>query len=571
LVDSLYRISRLTSETDDVRQALWVVVDALFRLLPASSASIGLIDPDTNRLSIEVHRGLPAECVQTRLAPGEGITGQVALRGEPLLVGDVASEPNYVAVREGVRCEMAAPMVVRNLSSAEIEGTVVGVVNVDAEAPMAFNETDLKLLTVLTNEATRVVARLWHIRQLREKTTQLETLIGAGRQLVRKREAANVLAALAEDARRLVRCRRCAIFVLEPQNGELRLQTITGPGATPAPGEAAISLEDSALGVAVRRRKQVDVLDLAYTEEHHFVRLVQEDGLKSMLATPIVYEREVLGVLNVYTETRHRFSNDERRLLQSLASLGASALQNAHLYGRVFASEEAVRKNERLTTLGMLSAEIAHEIRNPLTVIKLLFDSLELEFGDGDPRNQDVAVIAERLNHLEEIVGRVLEFGRSRTGMHSRYNLAALIDETLLLVRPKLEQSNIQATVEHVDKDLTVNAHKGQIQQVLLNLTMNALQAMPEGGTLLLRTFAGEGSARVPRAVVEIVDTGTGVPEHLRGRIFESFLTGRSEGTGLGLAISKQIMKAHRGSLDLIETGPAGTRFRFFLPAVTSD
>ena len=476
LVDSLYRISRLISETDDVRQALNVVVDELFRRLPASSASISLIDPDSNLLSIEVSRGLPVESSDTRLVLGQGITGQVALHGEPLLVGDVLGDSNYVAVREGIRSEMAAPMIVRTLGSSRMEETVVGVVNVDSEEPHAFSETDLKLLTVLTNEATRVLARLWHIRQLREKTSQLETLIGAGRQLVRKREAANVLDALAEDARRLVRCRRCAIFVLEPDRETLRMQCIKGPGVAPTAGEQRLALEDSALGVAVRRRKQIDVSDLAYTEEHHFVNVVQHDGLQSMLSTPIVYDREVLGVLNVYTDVRHRFSNDERLLLQSLASLGAAALQNARLYARVFASEEAVRKNERLTTLGMLSAEIAHEIRNPLTVIKLLFDSLDLSFGDADPRTRDVAVITERINHLEEIVGRVLDFGRSRTGMHARYELAQLVEDTLVLVRPKLEQSGITASVDHQGSPLTVDVQKGQIQQVLLNLAMNALQ-----------------------------------------------------------------------------------------------
>ncbi len=575
LVDSLYRISRLTSETDDVRQALTVVVDELFRRLPASSASIALVDPTTRLLCIEVCHGLPEAVLGTHLALGQGVTGMVALHGEPRLVADVTKDPNYVALRDDIRCEMAAPMRVRSLEFAEVEETVVGVVNVDSTEPNAFTENDLKLLTILTNEASRMVARLWHIRQLREKSLQLETLIGAGRQLVRKRETSTVLTTLAEDARRLVKCRIAAIFLLDPELQVLQLATLRGHPDRVSPIEATVRLADSVLGSAVSRRKQVDVLDLRQTEEHHFVSLVQNEGLQSMLATPIVYEKEVLGVLNVYTENRHRFSNDERRLLQSLASLGAAALQNARLYSRVFTSEEAVRKNERLTTLGMLSAEIAHEIRNPLTVIKLLFESLDLEFAEHDPRIKDLAVITERINHLEEIVGRVLEFGRSRTGLHARYRLADLVDDALLLVRPKLDQCRVVAVVEHHQPAMMVEAHKGQFQQVLLNLILNAVQAMPEGGSLQLKTYPAPASAHAhppgnaptePSAILELRDTGTGIPDGLRGRIFESFLTGRAGGTGLGLSIAKQIMKGHRGDLELVDTAPTGTCFRVTLP-----
>src|SRR5262249_11535622 len=126
---------------------------------------------------------------------------------------------------------------------------------------------------------------------------------------------------------------------------------------------------------------------------------------------------------------------------------------------RVFHSEESLRKNERLTTLGLLAAEIAHEIRNPLTVLKLLHGGLGLQFPKGDPRSTDVRVIAEKLDQLEAIVTRVLSFGQSSGGLHTRVSLAEIVDDTLLLVRLKLAQAKVSARFLHSPQPLVVDGH----------------------------------------------------------------------------------------------------------------
>ena len=161
-------------------------------------------------------------------------------------------------------------------------------------------------------------------------------------------------------------------------------------------------------------------------------------------------------MLAVFSGTVHRFDNDEKRLCTALAGLGAVALQNARLYARVFQSEDVLRKNERLTTLGLLAAEIAHEIRNPLTVIKLLYGYLNLDFPEGDPRRTDVRLIAEKLDQLEAIVTRVLGFAKGSSSLHSRWSLADIVYDTLLLVRLKLAQGKIEVvraiTVKQVER-----------------------------------------------------------------------------------------------------------------------
>ncbi len=556
VLDSLYRISSLVSQTEDPREALELIIDNLIETLGASSASIALINPDSSQLEIEVYKGLPKSSEEIKLTLGHGVTGWVALHGEPVLIEDVRFDPRYITLKQSIRSELAAPMI--------LEGLTVGVVNVDSERIAAFNEEDLKLLVLLTSEATKVVSRLWLINQLKEKADQLQALISAGQHLVATRDQATLLRGITREARHLINCRYCAIYLLTPDKKRLQLQALEGPGGS-VEYEEEIEPGQSAIGVALKRNKQVSVVDLPRTEEHHFVDLVQRDGLCSMLSTPIVVEKEVVGVLNAYTTTTHRFNNDEKRSFATLASLGSVAMENSRLYSRVFTSEESLRRNERLTTLGLLAAEIAHEIRNPLTVIKLLFESLGLDFEQDDPRTQDVAIIGEKIVQLEEIVSRVLHFGRSRSEMHSRQNLKQLIEETLILLRLKLEQSKVHLVYTPPTKPLWVEVHKGQIQQVILNLILNAVQAMPKGGVITVALERNDTGSR-PTASVFIKDDGKGIPESIRERIFESFLTGKSDGTGLGLSISRQILKSHRGELELLSTGDEGTIFRFMLP-----
>jgi len=279
----------------------------------------------------------------------------------------------------------------------------------------------------------------------------------------------------------------------------------------------------------------------------------------------MLLEGEVIGVLAIFTERIRLFDNDEKRLCSGLASLGAVALQNSRLYGRVFASEESLRKNERLTTLGLLAAEIAHEIRNPLTVLKLLHGGLDLEFAEGDPRRTDVRVIGEKLDQLEAIVTRVLNFAKAPSSLHSRHQVAEIVGDTLVLIRLKLAQSNVKVSFEPPAQSIVVEGHKGQLQQVVLNLLINSLQAMPEGGGITIR-LGSEARGPASYAVLDVEDTGSGIPDAVQGRIFDSFLTGRSDGTGLGLAIAKRVLQGHNGDIQLVSSSPSGTTLRITLP-----
>ena len=359
-------------------------------------------------------------------------------------------------------------------------------------------------------------------------------------------------------------CKACAIFMTSEDGSKLHLETLSGLREDLDYTEE-LDLGDSAIGVAIARCKQVEVGNLPRTEEHHFTPLIQDANLVSLLATPIITEGNAIGILNAYTDSSHRFNNDEKRLMGALAGLGGVAIQNARLYSRIFATEESLRHNERLITLGLLTAEIAHEIRNPLTVVKLLFQSLNLQFDDDDPRNRDMTVISEKLHQLEDTVGNVLNFGKSNQTLHSVIDLNKIVEDTLLLVRLKLKQQEIEISSVFEAEKLVVEANKSQIQQALLNLILNSANAMPDGGKIEVRTSHRQDE-KESWAYMIIEDTGSGISEDIQPHIFTSLFSGHHEGSGLGLSIVKRILKSHRGDVELLETSASGTIFRMWLP-----
>ena len=552
-VDALYRISTLSGNKKDPVEALAGILDEVIGIFGASSASICLINADSDKLLIEVERGLSKASKGFELPMGVGITGWVALYGEAFLCPNVLEEEKYFQLDDRIKSEMAAPLIEG--------GRTVGALNVDSLEVSAFNEDDLKLLVLMAKEASRVLENMWMIQQLRRKAEQLQTLVLVGQDMAGKREVGEVLRTITREALLLLDCKLSAFFLYNEEEDLLHLHSLQDQTGSRS-FEESLRPSDSILGTSLRGNRQVQTRDLLRTEEHHFVTLIREEKLHSMLVTPVVYEDNPIGVLSLYVDRSHRFNDDETLIARALADLGAIAVQNARLYGRVFDSEESLRKSERLATLGTLAAEIAHEIRNPLMVVRLLFDSLGLEQGEDEAKNKDLSVIREKLDHLEQIAGRILDFGKSREAFRKPFSLKEIIEDATLLVRLKLEQCHVTLYINEFPHDLLVYVDKGQIQQALLNLMLNALVAMPSGGKLKIEVSrTGEGKAQV---LVE--DTGTGIPEELKGKIFDSFLTGTTEGTGLGLSISKRILRAHDGDLDLVQSGSKGTIFKITLP-----
>ena len=556
VLDCLYRVGAFVNATEDPREALDFILEEIVRTLGASSASIALVEPATGSLRIEVSNGLDADSSGKIIDQGQGITGWVALYAKPQRIPDVSKDPRYVEIRKGIRSELAVPM--------ELMGNVIGVVNCDSDRLDAFSEQDVAFLSLLTNEASKAVGRIWLLRQLRSKAAQLEALVRAAQGLARERDEPGISLDLARHTRALLGTRACAYYNLI--DDVLHLRSVDGDLGASALAPS-IALNRTSLGTVVTRGRSVVVPLAGKTEEHLFTRLSEPVASSSLLAVPVRYEDDTFGVLLCVAMGAYRFSDDDKHLVAALSSFGASSIQNARLYAKVFTVEEGLRRSERLTALGLLSAEVAHEIRNPLTVMKLLSDTLAQGMAADDPKMEDLGVMREKIAHMEGVVSRVLGMSKAQSGAFRTLDLRQAAENASLLLRLKLQQLGVRVEIECAEALPLVEGNPGQIQQIFLNLMMNGVQAMVGGGTLSLRLGVEPGQ-QGDVVSVRITDTGTGIPPKILPKIFESFFTSREDGTGLGLAIVKRILRDHRGDIVVESTAPGGTTFKFWVPAV---
>lgn len=217
---------------------------------------------------------------------------------------------------------------------------------------------------------------------------------------------------------------------------------------------------------------------------------------------------------------------------------------------------------DRLSALGQIAAGVAHEINNPLGGISLCFNNLIETKMDEDTRRQHIEVINSGLSRIQSIVKRLLDFSKDSALSMSRSSINAIVKNVLKLAEYTISKKGIRR-VEHLSGDIPpLMVDPNKLEQVLLNLIINAVQAMDGGGVLTIRTGSDEATCRV-----SVSDTGNGIPGDIITRIFDPFFTTKDtgEGTGLGLSVSKAIIEQHKGEIT-VETSEEGTTFTVHLP-----
>lgn len=288
-----------------------------------------------------------------------------------------------------------------------------------------------------------------------------------------------------------------------------------------------------------------------------------ETLIRPILSLNRTMKRAGLGNLGVRASAR---TGDEVGELADAFNRMMDELEAAHDREKVQRAQLA--HTEKMAAVGTLAAGVAHEVNNPLAGILACVENIKSDPEDKDQQTRYLDLIVDGLNRIERTVATLLNFSRQRDMTLEETSLNHNIKHVVELVGYQLRRAGIEVRFDLDESGAVVLADHFQMEQLFLNLVLNAVQAMPRGGELVLRTRVGEESV-----VAEVRDTGSGIPDDIRDRIFDPFFTTREvgEGTGLGLSVSDSITAAHGGNIEVKSTLGVGTIFRVELPLPPDD
>ena len=421
--------------------------------------------------------------------------------------------------------------------------------------------------------AIRDIGAYPRVKQALQRARYSEHLAQLGRLAVDTRDPQVLLDQVPVIAAAALQVEVAMVFLLETDRLAFRVASGVGMMAGEVVGSHVANRPDTPPGFVLAQDQTIVVPD--YSTEQRFVvpPSYLEVGLASALAVPLSDRGRVIGVLAVRSREHKRFGNDEMRFLESLANLLATSLQRAQ-------SEEALNHSQRLESVGQLTGGIAHDFNNLLTVIQGNLQVLEdLPALAGDSYGQQLVGAATRASKRgAELTAKLLAFSRRQVLQPSAVDVGALLNSLAGMLRRTLDQ-RIRIDVEVAPDCPSVLADPGQLESALLNIAINARDAMPEGGGL---RFSARSCEALPTAIrgeledgksrafvaIGVADSGCGMPDAVRDRAFEPFFTTKEagRGTGLGLSTVYGFAKQSHGAVTMDSAPGAGTTVTLYLP-----
>jgi signal transduction histidine kinase len=229
-------------------------------------------------------------------------------------------------------------------------------------------------------------------------------------------------------------------------------------------------------------------------------------------------------------------------------------------------SRESLLQAEKMAMVGKLAAGMAHSIRNPFTSVKMRLFSLNRSLKLSATQKEDFDVISEEIRHVDTIVQNFLEFSRPPKLKILPVSPSTVVDQAVQLLKHRLKSYEVEVTLERERNLPEIDADPEQLKEVLVNLVVNACEAMEKGGSIVIREQEAPAQSKDRLAVIRVSDNGPGIPESIRDKVLQPFFTTKEEGTGLGLSIAARIIAEHKGRMDVESNQGGGTTFTISLP-----
>jgi signal transduction histidine kinase len=556
--EALAAISRALNETLNLERILHMIVDAARQIIPqVERAVIHLLDEERQALRPAAVAGQIEQLGRPdfTMRPGEGVAGQVIAGGVVINVPDTLTDPRYLPL--GRATHMRSLLVAPVQSGARRLGTI----SVQSAAPDVFTRDDEQLLATLGTQAALAIenARLFEVE--RRRAEEAEALQQVTQTLISRLHLSEMLQAVVEAILTVADYRCVAIFLLEDE----RLVLSAAKGY-PASAPRLLPLEGSLAGRVIRTGEPSLISDLSADAG-------EADLAESPapLGIPLVHADQAAGVLLVEAQADRPLDQSNLNWLITVGRHLGVAIQNTRLVAdleKALQQEKAVRnrlvQTEKLAAMGRLVASVAHELNNPLQAIQNALYLVKQESGLSEQAHDDLHVALTEANRMAELIKRLREAYRPTLAeQFKRESLNAIVEEVQKLIATHLRHNRVHWEFDP-DPDLPpVAGMRDQLKQVFLNLSLNAVEAMPHGGDLVIRT---RHLPETGQALVTLADTGSGIEPAALPNIFDPFFTTKESGTGLGLAITYDIVQRHGGRIDVESAVGQGTTFKVWFP-----
>jgi len=514
------------------------------------------------------------------IAPGRGsVTARAILTGAIAHVADLSDDPEYAytaIAQAGFRTVLAVPMV--------RDGIPVGAIVVTRMRVAPFSPAQIELLETFARQALIAVETVRLFQELQARTRdlgrsveELRALGDISRAVSSTLDLDTVLNAIVGRAVELSSAQGGVIYEYD-QIGQTFTQVRASHHVEDELSDllraTPLRLGEGVSGRAALLRVPVQVSD-ALDERTYDVARIREvferHGYRSLLALPLVFDAQILGVLTVWRREAGEFPPHVMNLLQTFAGQCVLAIRNAHLF------RELEHKSRQLEVASQHKSEflanMSHELRTPLNAVIGFSEVLsERMFGDlNEKQDEYLKDIHASGQHLLSLINDILDLSKIEAGRMdlelTDVDLAATLDNALILVRERAGRRGIELRMTTDERLDYVRADERKLKQVLLNLLSNAIKFTPEGGRIEVAARLADGSIEV-----SVTDTGVGIAPHDQEAIFEEFkqvgtAAAKVEGTGLGLALSRKFIELHGGRIWVRSEIGMGSTFIFSVPA----
>ncbi len=576
---AIYNLSREMALSLDVDRVANAVLDIVEQVLEFKTCGLHLIDEEHNELYRVAARSRAQEAASRLPLSGEREIAVAAARsGKPLYVPKIQEASGGAAGDTASRSELAVPL--------KTSVHVIGVLKVESTEVDAFNQGDIRLLSTLAAQTAVAIenAQLYEQAQqeiterrrveeeVKQRNRELAALNKTGRVITSTLDLDRVLTLAMAEARAMLDAEGASVLLHQAADNELVFAATVGPGSeelvgTRMPAGAGIA------GWALQQAQPVLVRN-AQNDPRFYDRIDNLTGLttQSLLAVPLMCKGKAIGVIEAINRTGKAFSEHDLHYLSTMAGSAAIAIENARLYEAereqrklLEQSQAQLVQSEKLAATGRMAASLAHEINNPLQAIH---NSLQLMLTfplEPDEQREYLEMANEEVKQLISMVTRTLDFARRPLRKIKPTQSNAVIEQVLALANKYLQHRRVALRRDLPPALPTILAAPDELGQVFLNLVLNAVDAMPEGGTLSVSSRLAEDG----RLAISFADTGHGIDtEHLE-HIFEPFFSTKEEGTGLGLSVSYNVVQRHGGEITFQSKVGEGTTFTVWLPALS--